>query len=107
MNWIFEEDKIYSKDENGELMAEVTFTHEGDEEININHVYVNEKLRGQGVAGEAMKKAVEYLRIEKLRATATCSYANTWLKRNINEYGDVVSSKLGDGPIACSIKGKH
>lgn len=107
MDWKYEYERIYSEDDNGELMAEVTFKHESDNEVNIDHVYVNPVLRGQGVASKIMLVIVEYLRKEKIKATATCSYANSWFKKNEQEYLDVISDKNIDSVVSCKIGGKH
>ena len=107
MNWKYEYERIYSENDKGELMAEVTFKREKDEEVNIDHVYVNPVLRGKGVASKAMLVMVEYLRKEKLKATATCSYANDWFKKNEKEYLDVISDNNIDAVVACKIGGKH
>lgn len=107
MDWKYENERIYSVDENGELMAEATFVHKKNDEINIDHVYVNPKLRGQGVASKIMVAVVDYLREKELKATATCSYANGWLKKNSELYADVISKDISDEVNACKIDGKH
>ena len=38
MNWKYEKERIYSENDKGELMAEVTFKREKGEEVNIDHV---------------------------------------------------------------------
>lgn len=107
MEWKYESERIYSTDENGELMAEVTFFHKTDNEINIDHVYVNPILRGKGVAGKAMLIMVDYLRNNELKATATCSYANSWFQKNRSLYQDVIAKEIDREVVACKINGKH
>ncbi len=46
MNWKYEKERIYSENDKGELMAEVTFKREKGEEVNIDHVYVNPVFKG-------------------------------------------------------------
>ncbi|NLO09929.1 MAG: N-acetyltransferase [Clostridiales bacterium] len=58
-----------------------------------NHTYVNPVLRGQGVAGELLKLLAEHLREKGLKATATCSYAVSWLNKNKEAYSDIISDK--------------
>jgi predicted GNAT family acetyltransferase len=91
MNWNYEDGRIYSKNEKNELMAEVTYEYIGDDEVNINHTYVNPVLRGQGVAGELLRLLAEHLRKSGLKATATCTYAISWLNRHEDEYADIIS----------------
>lgn len=107
MNWKYEDGRIYSTDEKGELMCEATFSRKENGEMDINHTYVNPVLRGQGTAAKMMEVVAEYFRNEGLKTTASCSYANTWLKRHEELYNDILSVDLGDQAMACKIDGKH
>ena len=88
-------------------MAEATFISKENNDIIIDHVYVNEILRGKGVAQKIMEVMVEYLRKEGIKASATCSYANGWLKKNKELYSDIMASDNEEQIIACKINGKH
>ncbi|MBE6066233.1 MAG: N-acetyltransferase [Clostridium lundense] len=107
MDWKYEDGRIYSIDEKGELMAETTFVLKENGEVDIDHSYVNSVLRGQGVAGKMLEVVAEYLREKGLKTTATCSYANTWLKGHKELYADIISKDVDDEAIACKIDGKH
>ena len=106
MNWIYEEGRIYFEDDSKKLMAEAILTAKGKGEINIEHVFVDSSLRGQGVAGELMETVVEYLRKNRLKTTATCSYAKSWLVKNKDTNEDIISSDENE-VFACKIDGKH
>lgn len=80
MEYITEKYRIYLID-NGEEVAEVTFP-ERDGTYVINHTYVDESLRGQGIASELVRRAVEEIERRGGRLKATCSYAQLWLARN-------------------------
>lgn len=107
MNWNFENGRIYSVDEKGELMAETTYVLKENKEVDIDHTYVNPVLRGQGVASKMMEVVAEYLREKGLKATASCSYANNWLQKNKDKYSDIISKDIENETIACKIGGKH
>src|SRR6056297_583406 len=107
MDWKYEDQRIYSIDEKGELMAETTFVLKENGEVNIDHTYVNPALRGEGVAGRMMKVVAEYLREKGLKATSTCSYANLWFKRHEESYSDIISEDIDNEAVACKIDGKH
>ena len=62
----------------------------------INHTYVDDRLRGQGIASELVRRAVEEIESRGGQITATCSYAQLWLARN---RGRAISS-----PLSCPIK---
>ncbi len=107
MNWKFEDERIYGSDEKGELMAEVTFAAKENGEANIDHTYVNPVLRGRGIAGELMEVAAGHFREKGLKATASCSFANAWLKKNRDVYADILSSDFDADAAACKIDGKR
>lgn len=107
MNWKYEDGRIYSTDENGEVLAETTYVQKENGEIDIDHTYVNPILRGQGVADKMMAVVAEYLMKKGLKATASCSYANIWLKKHEQQYADIISKALGGQSVACRINGKH
>ncbi len=107
MNWKFEDGRIYGTDENNELMAEATFVLKKNGEVDIDHTYVNPVLRGQGVAGKMMEVVAGYLRQKGLKATASCPFANSWLKKNRELYADILSKDFDEDAPACKIEGKH
>ena len=107
MKWKYEDGRIYSVDEKGELIAETTFIRKENGEIDIDHTYVSPALRGQGVADKMMAVVAEYLRKEGLKATASCSYANIWLARKEEFYSDIIAKDLGNQAVSCKINGKH
>ena len=76
MNWKYENGRIYSVDENNELMAETTFIYKENEEINIDHTYVHPALRGQGIAGKMMETVVQYFREQKLKVSVRKNWMN-------------------------------
>ena len=107
MNWIFEDGRIYSVDDNNELMAETTFILKKNGEVDINHTFVNPVLRRQGVAEKMMEIVAGYLKEKELKASASCSFANTWLKKNRELYAEIISKDLDEDAVACKINGEH
>jgi hypothetical protein len=81
--------------ENGEEIGEVTFP-ERDGVYVINHTYVDDRYRGQGIASELVRRAVEEIESRGERVKATCSYALLWLARN---RGCEITS-----PLSCPIR---
>ncbi len=52
---------------------------------DIYHTYTDNDLRGQGVAGELVKRAFEYFEKEGYEVRCSCSYAQNWaLKKGKN-----------------------
>lgn len=71
--------RIFAVDENGTLLAEVTFPQQDGVAV-INHTFVDGSLRGQGVAGQLLQAAADTLRREGRKARPTCSYAVHWFQ---------------------------
>jgi predicted GNAT family acetyltransferase len=101
MNYITEEARIFAKDDSGKVIAEVTFPVENGI-ATIDHTFVDNSLRGQGIAGQLVQMAVDKIIVDGNKIAATCSYAVVWLQHH-PEY-EVVNT---DVPIACKIDGRH
>lgn len=71
------------------IIAEVTFPDVDADTVNIDHTFVDDSLRGQGVAGKLMEAAAKYLREQQKKAVITCSYAVRWFEKH-PEYGDIL-----------------
>ena len=80
MEYITYKNRIAAID-HGEEIGEVSFP-ERDGVYVINHTYVDDRLRGQGIASELVRRAVEEIERRGGRVEATCSYAALWLARN-------------------------
>lgn len=106
LNWQHTTGRTFAESEDGELLAVATFSDSGDNTVNIDHTYVNPILRGQGVAGQMMDEVANRFRREGLKATATCSYADAWLRKNAESNADIIADQPCDGP-SCRADGKH
>lgn len=82
MDYITEENRIYAKDKTGKVVAEITFPPVKDGIVNIDSTFVDESLRGQGVAGKLIKLVVDELEKSGRKAICTCSYAVTWFEKH-------------------------
>lgn len=107
MDWKYEDGRVYSTDENGALLAEATFSRIDDDTVDIDHTYVTPSLRGNGVAADLLDAVARYLRGKGLKAIASCSYANAWLKRNRESYQDIISGGADSIGPACRGDGRH
>lgn len=91
MDFTIEDNRIFYS-ENLKILAEVTFPSVKENLVNINHTFVDESLRGQGVAGKLITAVMEELRRTNRKAECSCSYAKTWSEKH-TEYSDVFTSK--------------
>ncbi len=81
--------KFYIGESESDMQARITWKNGGDNIIVIDHTIVDPRLRGQGIAGELIKKVVEMAREENLKIVPVCSYAVVKLTRT-NEYQDIL-----------------
>ena len=86
MDFIFDSGRIYLENTGGELLAELTYEEISEGTVNIVKVFVDESLRGKGVAGKLMTQLVEMLRKDERKAYPTCSYAVKWFRENLDSH---------------------
>lgn len=77
-----EENRVFAEDENGNLIAEITFPAVYEGLVDIDHTFVDASLRGQGVADQLVRTAIECIKNNGRRATASCSYAVRWFDKH-------------------------
>lgn len=84
--------KISLNDEQGEY-AYVSL-EDKDNTYIIKETYVDKRYRGQGKAGELMKKVIEKAEVDKHRIAATCSYGISYFEKNPHQLYDKDKSIL-------------
>ena len=77
-----ETNRVYALDDAGKLLAEITFPETAPGIYCIDHTFVDTSLRGQGVADQLVRAALEQIRDNGGTPIATCSYASAWLARH-------------------------
>lgn len=76
-------------EQDGKIVAEMTYVWAGTEKIIINHTEVNEILKGQGAGKQMLSKAVEFARGKGLKIIPLCPFAKSVFDKT-PEYGDVL-----------------
>ena len=92
MNFTYNPNQIALYDEQDKLLAEVTFPDTADGAVDIDHTFVDESLRGQGVAGKLVRAAVDQLRSQGKKAKTSCWYAAQWFEKHPEEK-DLLASR--------------
>jgi predicted GNAT family acetyltransferase len=77
-------------EEDGVVLAEVDFPPVDEKTVEICHTFVDPSLRGRGIAGELMARAVAVLRETGRKALPTCMYAAYWFDEH-PEHDDVLA----------------
>lgn len=86
MEFIKEKERIYCLDTNGKIIAEITFPEVEIGVFEINHTFVDESLRGKGIAKELVKMALQEIKDKNGEVRATCSYAKEILKKEQSNF---------------------
>ena len=81
MEFKYESNRIYAEDADHKVIAEVTFPVK-DGIATVNHTFVDESLRGQGVAGQLVKAAADQILASGYKIAATCPYAVSWFAKH-------------------------
>ena len=89
MEFIIESNRIYTTDEKGTIIAEITYPNLSDEKVVIKSTFVDNSLRGQGVAAKLTEMAYQEIKKHNKQAKVSCSYAAKWFAEN-PEYQDIL-----------------
>lgn len=71
----------------GERLAEITWAQQGEVMV-MDHTFVSDKLRGQGVAKKLLDHAADYARENHYKMEAVCSYVVGAFEKS-DAYNDV------------------
>lgn len=94
MELVREGNAIIGRNEDGKIVAEITFPQGHDENVVIaNHTYTDPSLRGQGIAGRLVDKMVEEMEKEGKKIHATCPYIVRKFKEDPKKYDFINADK--------------
>lgn len=69
------EDGFVKHDENGKVIAEITYSLTNNPDVVVaDHTFVDSSLRGKGVAGKLLNTLVEDMKNQNKKIKASCSY---------------------------------
>ncbi|MFN2136657.1 MAG: GNAT family N-acetyltransferase [Candidatus Promineifilaceae bacterium] len=73
----------------GEQLAKITYIMLGPETIIFTHTVVPFSLKGQGIAGEMARVALDYARENNLTVIPQCPFVRSYIERH-PQYEDLV-----------------
>ncbi|WP_208559370.1 GNAT family N-acetyltransferase [Marinilactibacillus kalidii] len=82
------DNRLY-KEENGKLLAEITFVQGNGNVIAIDHTFVDPSLRGQGVAEQLVDDVVKDMQEQGKMIKAVCPYVVELFKRKPEKYQSI------------------
>jgi predicted GNAT family acetyltransferase len=81
--------KFYIGEDIENILAEITFVPTGADKIIIDHTYVSDSLKGQGIGQQLVKSVAEYARQENKKIIPSCPFAKRIMTKD-EEYRDVL-----------------
>ena len=72
------------------LQAGLAYSRPAEGVIDFTHTFVDEGLRGQGVAEELARAALAFARQEHLKVRTSCSFMAGFVQRNHAGYADIL-----------------
>jgi len=88
MEFQYNDHQIALYNNENELLAEVVFPAVNEDTVEITRTFVDDRLRGQGMAGKLMQAVADQLRAQNKKAVLICPYAQTWFGKH-PEYQDL------------------
>ena len=82
--------EFFTLNDSGQRIAEISYIWTGEHQIIANHTWVDDVLRGHGVARQLLDVLVEFARQKRLKIVPTCSYVDVMFKRD-KSFADIVA----------------
>ena len=82
--------KFYIGEDEENPLAEITFQPKSDGVITVDHTYVSDELRGQGIAGKLVEVITSYARDQNLKIEPVCSYVQSKMEKT-EAYHDLIA----------------
>lgn len=71
--------------------AELAYSRPANDVIDFTHTFVDEGLRGQGVADELARAGLAFAKEEQLKVKTSCTFMAGFVKRHHAEYADILA----------------
>lgn len=76
--------EFFYNDLNGQRLAEISYQWKDQTYIIADHTWVDDALRGQGVARQLLDALVNFAREKHLKIVPICSYVEVMFRRDPN-----------------------
>lgn len=87
MSFLEEDRRLYLED-NGETYAEITWSNAGDNVMIVDHTYVADSHRGEGLAGKLVAAVADKARADNKKIIPLCPFAKKEFEQK-EQYADV------------------
>ena len=91
MEFVKGENRFYQEDEDGNVIAEITYKPLDENTVDADHTFVDPSLRGQGIAEQLVDRLVEQMEIEGKKIRPTCPYVVSLFERKEEKYENIIA----------------
>lgn len=92
MEFVKGENSFYREDEEGNLIAEITYKVLDANTVDADHTFVDPSLRGQGVAEQLVDRLVNEMEKEGKKIHPTCPYIVKLFERKEEKYEHIAKN---------------
>lgn len=85
------DNRFYKNDDNGKMIAEITYVPTGDNKVIADHTFVDPSLRGQGIAEQLVDRLVQEMETEHKTIIPVCPYVSSLFERKPEKYQKIVA----------------
>lgn len=85
--------RFYKEDNEGKLIAEITYKPINEQIVDADHTFVDPSLRGQGIAEELVDRLVEEMEKEGKKIHPTCPYVVKLFERKKDKYENIIAKE--------------
>lgn len=78
--------QFFIGDDEASAIAKVTYKDKDESTIIVDHTFVSEELRGQGVAGKLYTAITDYARKENKKIIPECSYIKSKIENTKSDH---------------------
>ena len=83
--------EFFLNNDAGQCIAEISYLWRDDQTIIADHTWVDDSLRGQGVARKLLDHLADFAREKSVKIVPTCSYVVVMFKREPTAFSDVAA----------------
>ena len=74
--------------------GELAYSRPAADTIDFTHTFVEEALRGRGIADELARTALAYARKEGLKVKTSCTFMQKFVQRHHAEYANLLAGQI-------------
>jgi uncharacterized protein len=76
------QNKFFVGEDENNPTAEITYQKDSSGNLVVEHTFVSDELRGQGMAGQLVEKVINHARQQGIKLIPECAYAKKYIEKH-------------------------